>query len=120
MRPFKFVFSAILFLAVGFATTGAFAEVRTFQEYAVEVGGVKFWLPSTLTVRKGDTVKIKAISKLGGANNIHGFAIDEFKVQELVEGKEKEIEFVASKAGIFPIRCHLHPPHVGGQLIVLE
>ena len=85
---------------------------------------------SKLKLKKGDTVKIHAISKIGGKNNIHGFAIDEFRVQALVDDKglvdskgnhtDQDIEFVANKTGIFPIRCHLHPAHVGGQLVVLE
>jgi hypothetical protein len=35
-------------------------------------------------------------------------------------GKSEIIEFKADKAGIFPIICHLHPAHVGTQLVVLE
>lgn len=120
MNSFKLALSAILFTSAALTGTSALAEVRTFQEYAVETNGVKFWFPSNIIVKKGDTVKIKAISKIGGQNNIHGFAIDEFKVQELVTDKEKEIEFTAAKAGIFPIRCHLHPAHVGGHLTVLD
>jgi nitrosocyanin len=96
------------------------AETRDFSLTAVEVNGTKFWLPSSLIVKKGDTVKIHAVSKVPGAGNTHGFAIDEFKVQEVVDTKGKEIQFIADKAGIFPIRCHLHPAHVGGQLLVQE
>jgi hypothetical protein len=35
-------------------------------------------------------------------------------------GKPESIEFKADKAGIFPISCHLHPPHVGTELVVLD
>jgi len=34
--------------------------------------------------------------------------------------KTANVKFVADKAGIFPIKCQLHPAHVTGQLIVLE
>jgi len=98
----------------------ASAETRSFNLYTVEIQGTKFWLPSSITVKKGDTVKIKATSKVPGANSVHGFSIDDFKVQEVADTNGKEFQFVADKAGIFTIRCHLHPPHVGGQLVVLE
>ena len=32
-----------------------------------EINGAKFWLPSTITVKKGDTLKIHAVSKLKDA-----------------------------------------------------
>src|SRR5690242_19015519 len=107
-----------------FHATPASAETHTIQMVALELGGkpgagTKIWLPSTITVKKGDTVKIHAVSKIPGKNNVHGLAIDAFKVEALVEGKGMDIEFVADKAGIFPIRCHLHPAHIGGQLVVL-
>ena len=98
----------------------AYAETRSFTVNAVEIDGVKFWIPSTLIVKKGDKVKVRITSKVPGANSVHGFAIDEFKVQEIADPKGKELEFMADKAGIFTIRCHLHPAHVGGQLLVQE
>ena len=110
-----------LFLICAFlASSAAFAEARTFNVSAVEVDGVKFWLPSTLVVKKGDTVKIHAVSKVPGANSVHGFAIDAFNVKEVIDTKGKDISFTADKAGVFAIYCHMHPAHVGGQLVVLE
>jgi nitrosocyanin len=111
---------ALMALFLGLASTSARAEVRSFQMMSVEVNGVKFWIPSTLTVKKGDTVKIRAVSKVPGQGSTHGLAIDEFKIQEVVDEKGKDIQFNADKAGIYPIRCHLHPAHVGGQLVVLD
>ena len=101
-------------------STAAFAETRTFSADAVEIDGVKFWLPSTFVVKKGDTVKIHATSKVPGANSVHGFAIDAFGVKEVVDTKGKDISFTADKAGVYPIYCHMHPAHMGGQLVVLE
>ena len=118
----KLIKNAPVLLAVFCLATAslAFAEERTFKVSAVEIDGVKFWLPSTLIVKKGDTVKIHAVSNVPGTGSVHGFAIDEFKVQEVVDSKGKDISFTAGKAGIFPIHCQLHPAHIGGQLIVLE
>jgi nitrosocyanin len=100
----------------------AFAGTQTIKETAVEINGVKFWFPSNITVKKGDIVKIHLVSKVPGdaSKATHGFAIDAYKVQEVVDASGKDVEFKADKAGIFPIRCQLHPGHVGGQLIVLE
>jgi plastocyanin len=102
------------------AGTGAFAAERSFRLYTVEVNGVKFWIPSTIVVKKGDTVKIEAVTKLEGPAATHGLSIPDMKVQEVVDNKAKVVSFTADKAGIFPISCHLHPPHVGSQLVVLE
>lgn len=113
----------------------ALSETRTFKEVAVEINGTKFWLPSQLTVKKGDKVEIYPISKIPGQNPVHGFAIKKFGVEVLVndqgiisdakdsQGKPQikdKIEFTATEVGIFPMHCQLHPGHVGGQLIVLE
>jgi hypothetical protein len=51
----------------------------------------------------------------------HGFEIAAFGVKEVVPGeKTANVKFVADKAGIFPIKCQLHPAHVVGQFVVLE
>jgi plastocyanin len=126
------------------SSMNAFAETREFKVDAVEINKTKYWLPAhfkikkndlkfkvpaeagDFTVKKGDTVIFRLVSKIGGANNIHGFAIDEYKIEALVDdkglvnSKEKEIKFVADRPGTFPIRCQLHPAHVGGHLIVQE
>jgi len=42
-------------------------------------------------------------------------------VKEVVAGdKTATVTFTADKAGVFPIKCQLHPAHVVGQLTVLE
>ena len=113
-------------LALGLITTASLtaasanAETFNINVAAVDVNGTKFWLPSVIVAKKGDTVKIHAVTKIAGPNT-HGFAIDQFKVETIVvNDKPTDIEFIANKAGIFPIRCQLHAPHIGGQLLVLE
>jgi nitrosocyanin len=111
------------FLAVALLSLAALparADTRTVNVNAVEIDGVKFWLPSTIVVKKGDTVKIHATSKVPGANSVHGFKIEGYQVEEVADSKGKDIQFTADKAGIFPFSCQLHPAHVGGQLVVLE
>src|SRR5262245_15980596 len=87
----------------------------------IEFEGTKIWVPGPVVVKKGDTVKIKAINNVKSEPPVHGLAIEAYSIQVLVNvGKPESIEFKADKAGIFPIFCHLHPPHVGTQLVVLE
>jgi len=135
--------SFVTALGVLLVSFSAFAaETREFDIEAVQLNKVKYWRPTEaavkkgaqfspkdgvkFTVKKGDTVILHPVSKIEGPNNIHGFAIDEFKVEALaddkglVKYKGKEIKFVADKVGDFKIRCHLHPAHVGGQLTVTE
>jgi nitrosocyanin len=95
------------------------AETRKFAMNTVEIDGVKMWLPSTIVVKKGDEVEITATSKVG-KNTTHGFSITDYKIVESPTDKGQGIKFKADKAGIFPIYCHLHPAHVGAQLVVLE
>lgn len=117
-------------LAITLCSFSAQAETHTFDVVGLELSGTKMWLPSSFTVKKGDTVKIRVVSKMGGKNNIHGYAIEAYKIHALVDDKglvdekgkhtDQIIEFVADKAGVFRIHCHLHPAHIGGQLTVLE
>lgn len=87
----------------------------------VEFEGTKVWVPGPVVVKKGDTVRIKAINNVQSDPPVHGLAIEAYGIQALINvGKPEIIEFKADKAGIFPIICHLHPPHVGTQLVVLE
>ena len=86
----------------------------------VEYEGTKIWLPGTITVKKGSKVTLKLVNNVPSDPNQHGFAIPAFNVAEIVtRGEPKTVEFTATKAGIFPIICQLHPAHVGGQLVVL-
>jgi len=115
---------AILALCAALAASVGVAvaeEVRQFTVVNIEFEGSKIWVPSTLVVQKGDKVKIKLINNVKSDPNQHGFAIPALNVAAVVDrGEPKEIEFVADKAGIFPIICQLHPAHVGGQLVVLQ
>jgi nitrosocyanin len=87
----------------------------------IEFEGTKIWVPGPVVVEKGDTVKIKAINNVKSDPAVHGLAIAAYGIEVVANmGKPESIEFKADKAGIFPISCHLHPTHVGTQLVVLE
>ena len=80
--------------------------------------GVKIWEPASVVAKKGDTVALKLINRHADE---HGYEIAAFNVKEVVDGgKTKDVSFRTDKSGIFPIKCHLHPAHVVGQLVVLD
>ena len=103
--------------AAGLSTTAA----RTFTVVNVLFEGSKMFVPSVLAVSKGDTVSVTVINNIPGDPPNHGFAIPDFEVELVVNrGEKKTAEFTADKAGIFDIKCQLHPAHIHGQLIVNE
>ena len=96
------------------------ATDQSFTVLNVEYEGSKMFVPATLVVRRGDHVKIKVVNNIKSDPNQHGFSIPEYKIEKVVtRGEPQDVEFDATKAGIFPIKCQLHPAHVGGQLLVL-
>ena len=113
------VLGSLLILAA-FARSGLAGEV-SFTVANIEYEGTKAFVPSTLVVNKGDVVKVKVLNNVKSDPNQHGFALADFKVEKVVtRGEPQEVTFTADKAGVFPIKCHLHPAHLGGQLVVLD
>lgn len=87
----------------------------------IKYEGSNIWVPGPIVVKKGERVRIRAINNVKDDPAEHGLAIDEFGVKLVVNrGKPETAEFVADKAGIFRVWCHLHLPHVATQLVVLE
>ena len=75
-------------------------------------------LTGAQAAKKGDTVMLQLVNRHADE---HGFEIAAFGVKEVVPGeKTANVKFTAHKAGIFPIKCQLHPAHVVGQFVVLE
>jgi nitrosocyanin len=119
---------SLISLAVVAAVTGtllaaqarpaAAGEVQKFTLVNVLLDGTKIWLPSSLIVHQGDEVELTLINKLDAP---HGFEIEALGVEEVVQPKATTtVRFTASHAGIYPYICQLHPPHIGGQLLVLS
>ena len=61
------------------------------------------FLPSTITVNKGDKVKIV----FQNTDGVHDFVIDQFRVatKTIREGQEDIVEFTADTAGTFEYYC---------------
>ncbi len=68
-----------------------------------------FYQPDTITVNKGDKVRIEAIAASGTGSHKHGVTIDEYGINKAVTTEEKNnptiIEFTADKQGTFKIYC---------------
>ena len=71
-------------------------------EVTVEGSNYKF-SPANIKAKKGDTVRLTFRS----AGGIHDLTMDEFEVQtnQIGEGEEEEVEFVADKVGTFEYYC---------------
>src|SRR3989338_4468891 len=77
-------------------------ETEVMKEFNVDAVPFSF-SPSTMSVNKGDTVKIT----VKNVNGTHDFKIDEFNVstRTLNTGETQTITFVADKAGTFEYYC---------------
>ncbi len=77
-------------------------DVGATKEFTVTGQNFSF-APNTISVKKGDKVKIT----FKNANGNHDFRIDEFGVNSgiIKAGEQKTIEFTADKAGTFEYYC---------------
>ena len=90
--------------------------VKSFTLSAVEIDGTKFWLPSTIIVRRGAQVELTLVNKLDAP---HGFEIDGLDVKVEVPAKgTMKVRFIAKDAGTYAYDCQLHAAHIGGQILV--
>jgi nitrosocyanin len=111
-------------IAAGFLLvirTPVAAETHELTLVNIKYEGSNVWIPGPIVVKKGDTLKIKAINNVKDDPAEHGLAIPAFGVKLVVNrGKPETVEFKADKAGVFKLECHLHPAHVPSQFVVLE
>jgi nitrosocyanin len=94
------------------------AEPKRFTLINVDLDGTKIWLPSSIMVHQGDDVELTLINKL---DDPHGFAIKAFDIAQVVQPQaQMTVKFTASQAGAYNYICHIHPPHLGGNILVLS
>lgn len=100
------------------AAAGPLREITLVN---IKYEGTNVWVPGPIVCRKGDHVKLRLINNVKDDPAEHGLSIAEFGVQVVVKrGEPATREFDATQAGIFKVSCHLHLPHVGTQIVVLE
>lgn len=76
-------------------------------------GGMFFYVPDAMKVKKGDKVKI-IFENVGGT---HNFELDEFNIKtaNLKTGESETVEFVADKVGTFEYYCGVGQHRQMGQ-----
>ena len=86
--------------------------------------------PETITVNKGDHVKLLINTAIGTSKHNHGITIDEYAINQAILTEDKNtpvvIEFDATKAGTFRIWCKTceqgifgaEHPKIEGTLVV--
>ena len=100
------------------AGAAAAAAPTKFTVMTVVLDGTKIWLPSSLMVHQGEDVELTLINKL---DDPHGLKIAEVGIEEVVQPQaQMTVRFTAVQPGAYRYICHLHPPHIGGQLLVLS
>jgi nitrosocyanin len=105
----------VLLLGAGLAVAD---EPKKFTLINVVLEGTKIWLPSNITVQQGDEVELTLINKL---DEPHGFEIKAFGIEQVVQpNAQMTVKFTASKPGAHNYICQMHPPHLGGQILVLN
>lgn len=78
-------------------------------------GGAGF-KPTTLIFHKNDKVKLSVGNTTFAT---HGFTIVGYGIEtEVLPGNPIDVEFTASRAGTYEIRCQLHPAHKTATLVV--
>ena len=86
---------------------------QVVKEFTVTGSPFKF-VPATITVKKGDTVRV-SFKNSGG---IHNFVIDELgiKTKTIASGASDVVEFVAFKVGTFEYYCSVGTHRAQGMV----
>ena len=118
VRPGLFAVACLVLTLGAHAGNLHAQEAKKFTLINVIFDGTKVWLPSSLMVHEGDTVELTLINKLDGP---HGFQLAAFGIEEVAQPKaQSTVRFTATKTGVHPFVCQMHPPHIGGQVLVLK
>jgi nitrite reductase (NO-forming) len=88
------------------STTTPNATTTATSEKIFTVTGANFaFAPATLTVNRGDRVRIVFVNNQG----LHDWVLDEFNVRtpQINTGQQAEVSFVADRTGIFEYYCSI-------------
>lgn len=94
-------------------TDAMMEETPEVKEFVVEGSNFKF-VPNSITVNKGDTVRIV----FKNVEGMHDWKIDEFDAATKIikTGEEETIEFVADKSGTFEYYCSVGAHRANGMV----
>ena len=94
------------------------SDVETIEIVSANVQGKNVYVPSTIVVVSG---RPHTLSIYNTTDIAHGFAIDGLGIQEILPpGEEHAVPLPALEGHrVHHVRCHLHPPHRSGTLVVL-
>ena len=85
----------------GVTATAVAQSSGSVKEFTMTAKQFEF-APSTITVKEGDTVKLRITSM----DVTHGFSLPDFGVNaQLPVGETKDVEFVADKKGAYTFAC---------------
>jgi plastocyanin len=91
---------------------------RTFALSSDLVNGSNRYHPATLVAFAGDDI-IFAVTNRGESE--HGFTVSGLDISDVIaEGDAGQYTATDVPAGVYAYFCHLHPGHIGGQLIVFD
>jgi len=117
IRIFVSVF--LFFFLMALPVTG-YAAVRVIKLHTEKVGDKMHWMPETVEVTEGETVKIQASHEAPGGFEFHGLKIEALKIETSVDrAKPFEVEKkIDLKPGAYDIACQFHPSHQAAKLVV--
>ena len=80
---------------------------RTGRKVEVKMLAVRsFFAPDVIRVKEGDEVAIHITNIEQTRDELHGFAINEYNINLVVDpGETKTVTFKAKKSGVFPFYC---------------
>ena len=110
----------VVVLGLAFLSAGVCIASEPPVQREIKVVARKYaFEPKTITVRKGEQVKLVVTSE----DVAHGIAIEAFGVDQRIDARQtKVVEFTASREGRFPISCSVFcgdgHPDMNGELVV--
>jgi hypothetical protein len=97
-----------------------FSDDRTqVQVITTNIGGKNVFVPSTIVVTAGAG---RSLSFFNTTDQPHGMAIPGLGIEVILKPAEEYVVELPTLEGgrIYGINCHLHPPHRGATLVVLQ
>jgi len=99
---------------------GSFSDDRSkIEVISAKVGGKNVFIPGTWVVIEGEG---RVLSFFNTTDAPHGMSIPALGIAEILQpGVEQVVTLPTLEGGnVYDVHCHLHPPHRGATLVVLQ